>query len=150
MPNRNRFITPDIREELRNSWLIQPYRQVRNQYWFYRDYILDRLAVIQPKLDSKLLLTSIPKSGTHLIRETLSHIEQIKREPLMLPPRVPVREFHSMLQGMPRNRYAWGHLGFNPHTEKLIVELDYSVLLMLRDPRDVVVSYVDHESPRFL
>jgi sulfotransferase family protein len=138
------LLTPEIKDKARSTWLIHPYRLVRDSYWKSRDYLLDQMAVVQPKLTFKLLCTAIPKSGTHLIMETLGKIRQIKRAPLLLGPRVPFDQFREPLERMPLNRYAYGHLGVNEHTEALVRDLDLSVMVMLRDPRDVVVSHVDH------
>src|SRR5262245_19835679 len=90
---RSAVITPEMKSTVRGTWLIHPYRVVRDSYWWSRDFILDRLSTVQPHLAFKLLCTAIPKSGTHLIMETLGKIREIRREPLLLRPRVPVGDF---------------------------------------------------------
>lgn len=138
------FFSPQFKDGVRGSWLIHPYRLVRDGYWKSHDFVLDRLAAVQPKLEFKLLCTAIPKSGTHLIKEMLGKVREIRRKPLLLGPREPTRLYREPLERMPLNRYAYGHLGVTPKTEKLVRDFDMSVLVMLRDPRDVVVSHVDH------
>ena len=134
----------NIKEAVRGSWLIHPYRAVRDGYWKSRDYVLDQLASSQPRLAFKLLTTAIPKSGTHLIMEALRNISEIKRRPLLLKPRVPVTDYRAPLEKLALNRYAYGHLGVNEETVRLVKDFGLSVLVMLRDPRDLVVSHVDH------
>jgi hypothetical protein len=141
---RSALITPEVKSTVRGTWLIHPYRIVRDSYWWSRDFVLDRLATVQPHLTFKLLCTAIPKSGTHLIMETLGKIREIRRSPLLMRPRVPVDDFVPALEQMALNRYSYGHWGVNPHTERIVRDQNLSVMVMLRDPRDMVVSHVDH------
>jgi len=138
------LISPEMKRRVRDSWLIGPYRLVRDGYWRSRDFVWDRLSAVGPRLSFKLLCTAIPKSGTHLIMETLGRVREIRRSPLLLRPRVPFEDFRDAIDQMALNRYCYGHWGANEHTEKIAREAGLSVLVMMRDPRDMVVSHVDH------
>src|SRR5262245_43343878 len=112
-----------VKRKIRNSWLIQVIRPVRQYYWNCREFALDRLAFLSSRgLPVRLLVTSMPKSGTHLITEAVDDLDEIGREPLLLDHRWPIGHFERSLKRMAFNRYAYGHIGANQQTVRLASE----------------------------
>jgi len=133
-----------VKQKIRNSWLIQVIRPARQCYWDCREFVLDRLSFLTPGLPTRLLVTAMPKSGTHLITEAVDHLDEIGREPLLLDHRRPIGHFARSLKRMAFNRYAYGHVGANRQTVRAVLEARLSVIVMVRDPRDAIVSHIDH------
>ena len=113
----------------------------------------------------RVLVTSLPKSGTHLISAVLSEFPDLAKYPgnrIDPPPpwswlpggaeRITLGVGHPRTVDRARLRRFLGALrpglfltGHVPHSDELaedLVELDYRVIAMVRDPRDVVVSKV--------
>jgi hypothetical protein len=110
----------------------------------YYDVVLDKLSVFSPKLPYKLLVTTIPKSGSHLLIKALRNFRELKRRPIVLGPYLATNAYYEPIKNMAYNRFAWGHVGAEKMSLQLARDLDMVVIVMLRDPRDVVLSYVDH------
>lgn len=112
------------------------------------------LIVRRPRgIGEKVLVTTIPKSGSHLLTDTLSMFPVFFRNHLILWPYLQIADYVWDLQNIPYMRYAWGHLGATNESIKLSNNLSLKVIVMLRDPRDVVLSFVDHvmsKRPQFL
>ncbi|MCC7417212.1 MAG: sulfotransferase domain-containing protein [Acidobacteria bacterium] len=93
---------------------------------------------------SKILLTSAPKAGTHLLMGALNGLLELRRRPLTLEPYQPWQRHAAQLARMAGTRFAWGHLAASPPVLRMAARMDLRVVVMLRDPRDVVISFVDH------
>ena len=129
-----------LRNRLGDS--IQPIRSYLSHCYY--DVVLDKLSVIAPKLPYKLMVTTIPKSGSHLLQGVLRNFRELERRPIVLGPYLTIKEYYEPIKNMAYNRFAWGHIGADKMSFQLVADLGLVVIVMLRDPRDVVVSYVDH------
>ncbi len=93
---------------------------------------------------AKVFVNSLPKSGTFLLRRTLS----------LLPTFVPRWSYHGLVAGTPqlhqkiqticRGQYASGHLYWSPKLIELLVTSNIRTLFIIRDLRDVAVSLADY------
>ena len=133
-----------LKDRVRDSRFIRVIRPTRALFWRCQDYALDQFAAICPRLSSKLLVVSIPKAGLHLLTEALGGLREVSRRPLPLPNNLPVSSHRESFRGMARNRFAHWHYGATPETLAMAEETDASVIVVLRDPRDIVVSFVDY------
>lgn len=120
--------------------------RLRRVAWACEDFILDRLKSPIAAPGFPVMATSVPKSGTHLLIEALKNLGVFTRRPLMLDPYRPVRVYRGPLGRMACNRFAWGHVGASDEAVRMVFDLGIRVILVLRDPRDVVVSFMDHVS----
>ena len=118
--------------------------RLRKAAWVCEDLILDRLTPAGDGLPYKLMVTSVPKSGTHLLIEALKNLNEFKRRPLALEPYHLPSSYRASLERMTGNRFAWAHLGASDEMVRMVSELGIRLIVVLRDPRDVVVSFVDH------
>jgi hypothetical protein len=112
------------------------------------------------------LLNSLPKSGTHLLEKVLTLFPGIRsanvhfdvttaaqfQEPVGFqgvtvpigvgsPQHVSLQSIRLSLQLVKRGQFASGHISFSQGLADLLTELKMKSLLILRDPRDVVVSH---------
>ena len=98
----------------------------------------------------KVFINSLPKSGTFLLRRTLS----------LLPTFAPRWSYHGLVAGTPqlqqkiqtirRGQYASGHLYWSPELIELLVTSNIRTLFIIRDLRDVAVSlanYLTNKNP---
>jgi len=137
-------VASKFKSRVRDSRIIHVIRPTRRMIWNWQDFALDRLAVIGPQLSFRLLVTSIPKAGLHLLKELLGQLRELNRRPLPLPNNRPVTEHLESFAVMARNRYAHWHYGATPETLRLAREGDAGIAILFRDPRDIAVSFVDY------
>jgi len=92
---------------------------------------------------SRILANSIPKAGTNLLSRTIE----------MMPNTVDRWTYHidetlpgikRQLSAGKRGQIVTAHLPWTPKIASTVSQLDYRVLLMIRDPRDIAVSVVNY------
>jgi hypothetical protein len=106
----------------------------------------------------RVLVTSMPKAGTHIVTTALDnfpsvrkagitvystdllgdqqHIPEIKNTPLP----VDRDSAHGALHRTKQGQYVVSHLHHDPALVAVLSELDYRTIFVYRDPRDVVIS----------
>ncbi len=111
------------------------------------------------------IVNSMPKAGTHLLRKAVGLLPGVRYAHLRLdrqtagrftgptPPAVPIgvdapvrvsREGLSQaLRRLRRGQFAQAHARYSKELAGLLAELGIKTVLILRDPRDVVVSHAD-------
>ena len=99
---------------------------------------------LQREGDAPVLLTSIPKCGTHLLRELLR-----ATPPLRFACELPRNEQSSAAEILAalqaaKGRFVVGHIPHTPDNAAAVVEAGARVLHVMRDPRAYVVSLVHH------
>ena len=95
---------------------------------------------------------SIPKSGTHLLLQALSAVPGLEpplQPPFQHMPHLPTlsEQFvtdRARLLGLGPGGLAFGHVCYSPEWAALLVELGFSRLFLIRDPRDVAVSLMHY------
>lgn len=92
----------------------------------------------KPKISRKLLITSVPKSGTHLLRSVLDE--------LISPSWIHNQEGHAILSGNIVNQLVnddktlFSHVYADEQTVRTVEDNGLAVIFILRDPRDQVNS----------
>ena len=114
----------------------------------------------------RVIINSIPKSGTHLLERALSLMGVSTQVPLFvssatagnyppgddetvlvgvgMPVCVSARLLHQALAGLAPGQVVTGHVPYSPPLDKLLRELGFRMILIVRDPRDVAVSLAHH------
>lgn len=94
----------------------------------------------------RVLMNSIPKAGTNLLEQTLGQFPLLHRSGFRT-----LRGWDTVssstlkkLEHLERGGVALGHLPAHPELVAAIKENDIKTLLMVRDPRDMLVSYVKY------
>jgi len=115
---------------------------------------------------ARIIANSVPKSGTHLLTRVLE-LMGLELFPTFLngglvarsmttaetPDKVRVgsewpclvdnERFFALMSQVEAGMFIKGHLPYSPRVAEMLDRLDYRMVLMLRDPRDVAVSHVD-------
>lgn len=135
---------------------VRPRRALR-RLWRNRD---PRRAGLRP-----ILINGFPKSGTHLLQRCVSLLPGMAWEWLWVsmdltrrlacltldpanvttetrPPAL--AEFDRLISSLSRGEYLMAHLHFEPPLARLLEIRGLRSLLIMRDPRDVAVSYCYH------
>jgi len=135
------------------------------------NYIIPEL--VTPKYQHRILINSIPKAGTHLVSTLLNNLgfyykrpvleRGLKNHPLNLlyfklsqtcliglgqPQKVKLQTIKYLLKNTRRGTFKLGHIPYQPEIVELLSQLHYKIIIVIRDPRDIVVSqihyYLDH------
>ncbi|WLD94951.1 sulfotransferase domain-containing protein [Alkalihalobacillus sp. AL-G] len=90
------------------------------------------------------LLNSIPKSGTHLLKQLLLGIPGIQHHPDK--GMFGHYEYQTEIQinrarNLPNNEFINGHLYYSKKWEHFFHDMNMKQIFVIRDPRDVVISY---------
>jgi hypothetical protein len=111
-----------------------------------------------------LLLNSVPKAGTHLVARALSlipgmdgeyaRLSPAELEPVVgektvdlgigLPRPASAQRVRDVLAGLTPGRFALWHVPYSPRAADMLRQLGLAMLIIVRDPRDVVVSHAMH------
>lgn len=108
----------------------------------------------------RVLAMSMPKAGTHLLSRVLSLLPKmmfsglhLSEEHVFNGPFGPATDERLALDLLNRTldqcrdgQYLTGHFPHNPQLRTEIVERQFRMMLVLRDPRDVVVSHAHYVS----
>jgi len=89
------------------------------------------------------LLSSLPKSGTHLLKQILLGIPNVFHKPgnIIYEGLPKDHETHkNQLIALEENEFLIGHIYHSEIWEKLLCDLNIKHIFIIRDPRDVIVS----------
>ena len=90
----------------------------------------------------RVLSNSIPKAGSNLLLRCLELMPGIVYARLHLDHRQPVEDVIRALRGLRSGEFATAHLPFSLPLARAVHGLGVRPLLMIRDPRDIVISHV--------
>jgi sulfotransferase 6B1 len=123
---------------IKRQIVVPMYRQVARTIRFYPP--------------PRVCAISLPKSGTHLLTSLLGHLPKMMFSglhvdlgayvtPAALGSRaVEVRALRGKLTSVQHGQFMTGHLPAIPEVADALGELEFAILLIVRDPRDVMVS----------
>ena len=98
----------------------------------------------------RVFANSVPKSGTHLLKRCLNLMPGIKNAGFFIPyvrHREKIQDIRSqehLLRHIGPGCYVGAHLPCTEDNQHRLEQMGYKVLLMVRDPRDVVNSHFHH------
>jgi len=103
--------------------------------------LLTRLARLRRRFDGpKVLVTSLPKSGTHLLLNALLASPGLRLREGGRNWALEEGERARLLRSIGRGEVLYGHYPYAPQDAETLKRCGARVVLMLRDPRDVAVS----------
>ena len=123
-------------------------RQHEAARWIH-SLLVNRLRANDP--GPKILANSIPKAGTHLLTRCLTLLPGITDSGLRLRGRVQDERLQARLRLVGGGCFLPAHIFYTQHREQILSDLGFRMVLIIRDPRDIVVShyhYVTYGSRR--
>ena len=94
--------------------------------------------------ERRAFVTSIPKSGTHLVERCLRLMPGMHHSGRLLMARQgrhrDVQDAEPILQRLGTGCFVMAHIPFSEERRAILDRLHYRLVLMIRDPRDLVVS----------
>lgn len=100
--------------------------------------------------ENRIILNSIPKSGTHLLSKIIKESGIIKNSGFFFADihhgRI-IRDYRDSelyFKYISKNCYLGSHMPYSPENESMVNKYGYKMILMVRDPRDVLVSQLHH------
>lgn len=94
--------------------------------------------------EKRTFVTSIPKSGTHLVERCLRLMPGMYHSGRLLTARKgrhrDVQDTEPVLNRLGTGCFVMAHLPFSEERRAILDRLNYRLVLMIRDPRDLVVS----------
>lgn len=131
------------------GYVVRLRRKRRQLLHGLRRWAVGRLGLWQDR--PKVLVNSVPKSGTHLLSRCLSLMPGMVEVPVALNRPLGLADLRSKLERVHRGSFVKGHVHFTEKYRDLLLELGFSTFLVLRDPRDVAISllhWATYKHPR--
>lgn len=97
-----------------------------------------------PGVGPRVLVTSIPKSGTHLVISALKQIPLLRVCPEIVLGKVSTAGKIRRIRRLGPGQIMVGHIVHEAPVARALEEKGVKLVLMIRDPRDVVVSLSKH------
>jgi hypothetical protein len=91
-----------------------------------------------------VLANSIPKAGTHLLKKSLSLLPGLTSADVHLDINLETGYMRRLLQEAPPGAIVTGHLLHRAEYADMVAAEGYRSVLIVRDPRDVAVSFVHY------
>lgn len=131
--------------------------------------------IVETLTRTRVLVTSVPKSGTNMLHSTLEQFpalherqslglnRSLRRHPFSLaspffrqhcemgvasPVRVPLAAAKHSLGRLKPGEFAIGHIPFDQGLLDAVLKLGIRPILVIRDPRDVLISSAHHTDTR--
>ncbi len=114
-----------------------------------RSLLVSRLRASAP--GPRILANSVPKAGTHLLTRCLSLLPGITDSGLRCRGHVVDASLEAQLREVGGGCFIPVHLTYTDERGRLLTDLGFKMALIIRDPRDIVVShfhYVTYRSRR--
>jgi hypothetical protein len=104
------------------------------------------LEIDQGSADSlpKFFMNSIPKSGTHLLKQILLGIPNVThhyQNELYEGYPYQLKEHFQKLSSMRENEFGAGHIYYSHEWSEMLKRLGMKQIFIIRDPRDIIVSF---------
>jgi len=96
-----------------------------------------------------VLANSIPKAGTHLLSLCLSRIPGLVQFPSHVDLTIPDHRIQKQLDDLRSGTFLTAHLPFRDLYHDSLIAKNGVVFLLIRDPRDIVVSHFYYVTYRF-
>lgn len=99
-----------------------------------------RHRLLGPRRGPRVVVTTVPKSGTHLLLSALRQVPGIRVCPEILLGKLSPERKIRRIERLGPGQVLVGHIVHEPRVAEVIDRAEVKLVVMLRDPRDVVVS----------
>ena len=124
--------------------------QVKGSRWwrFYRHRLARRLG-LRPPEGPKVVANSIPKAGSHLLLACLEAMPDLVYTRWHVDWHIAIATLARVLDRVQPGEFVTAHLPFSPERAELLTHRAFRMVLIVRDPRDVVVSHAHWVTYRY-
>lgn len=98
-------------------------------------------SIIQSVPKLRILANSVPKAGTHLLKKCLGLLPDVFDTRIHLDIGLDAQTLQAHLESAANGGFFTAHLPYWAPYIKMLEDLQYKTILMLRDPRDLVISF---------
>ncbi len=102
-----------------------------------------------PYTGPRVLSNSVPKAGSHLLLRCLELMPGLIYTRAHLDWHMPLDAVRAALDDVRPGEFATAHLPYTPEVDRLLQQRQMRHLLIIRDPRDIVVSHVHWVTYRY-
>lgn len=93
------------------------------------------------RVSTRILVNSIPKAGTHLLRKGVLQLPGTHDAGMHLDVSINNEQMQNLLKSVRGGGVVTAHLFYQEAYAQILAEERYRALLIIRDPRDLVVSF---------
>ena len=131
--------------------------KAKNKFDKYRYYFLKRSEIFVHglnksqiegrKMGPKVILNSLPKSGTHLLESLFLQMPLMRhsgRKTLRIETQNPIRRRLKTIASLKKGQFLLGHLQYDESILQTTNARDIKIIHLIRDPRDVLISHLNY------
>ena len=131
--------------------------KAKNQYQKYKYYLLKRKEIylhglqksqmLGKKIGPKVVLNSLPKSGTHLLESLFFQFPLMRhcgKKTLKIEIQNPVEPKLHTIASLKKGQFLLSHMQFHDLIVKTISDKNIKAIHLIRDPRDVLLSHLNY------
>lgn len=131
--------------------------KAENQYQKYKYYILKRKEIylhglqksqrLGKKVGPKVVLNSLPKSGTHLLESLFFQLPLMRhcgKRTLKIEIQNPVETKLPIISSLKKGQFLLSHMQFHKALINNASENNIKIIQLIRDPRDVLLSHLNY------
>lgn len=131
--------------------------KAKNQFQKYKYYLLKRKEIFfhglkksqkqGRKIGPKVVLNSLPKSGTHLLESLFLHMPLMRhcgKKTLKIEIQNPVEPKLSSIESLKKGQFLLSHMQFDDLIIRAAADNNVKIIHLIRDPRDVMISHLNY------
>ena len=131
--------------------------RAKNQYEKYKYYILKRKDIffhsmqksqrLGRKIGPKVVLNSLPKSGTHLLESLFLNLPLMRhsgKKTLKIEIQNPIEHKLNLISSLKKGQFLLSHMQFHSSIADTAKGNDVKIIHLIRDPRDVLLSHLNY------
>ncbi|MCX7551334.1 sulfotransferase domain-containing protein [Xanthomarina sp. F2636L] len=131
--------------------------KAKNQYQKYKYYLLKKKEIylhglqesqkLGKKTGPKVVLNSLPKSGTHLLESLFFQLPLMRhcgKRTLKIETQNPVESKLPVISSLKKGQFLLSHMQFHDSIIKTVNENNIKIIHLIRDPRDVLLSHLNY------
>ena len=131
--------------------------KAKNQFQKYKYYLLKRKdiffhglqksQIIGRKTGPKVVLNSLPKSGTHLLESLFFELPLMRHcgsKTLRIETQNPIKPKLRLISNLKKGQFLLSHMQFHNSIMKTASENNIKIIHLIRDPRAVLISHLNY------
>ncbi len=129
--------------------MLHVWRVKGRRWWRFWCHRLARRFHLAPVVGPKVVSNSIPKAGSHLLLACLENMPGLVYTRRHVDWHMSMARLARVLEQVQPGEFITAHLPYAPERAALLTRYRFRMVLMVRDPRDVVVSHAHWVTYRY-